>query len=72
MIFTTGTDEHGLKIQQAAKRAGKGEQAFCDEVSLRFRELAERAGVGYTDFVRTTEARHLRAVQYFWVRNSVI
>lgn len=37
VVFATGTDEHGLKIQQAAAKAGITEQAFCDEVSQRFR-----------------------------------
>lgn len=37
VIFSTGTDEHGLKIQQAAKAQGIEEQAFCDIVSQRFR-----------------------------------
>lgn len=37
VIFSTGTDEHGLKIQQAAKANGVGEQEFCDAVSQRFR-----------------------------------
>lgn len=37
VIFSTGTDEHGLKIQQAARAAGVDEQAFCDQVSERFR-----------------------------------
>lgn len=36
-MFATGTDEHGLKIQQAAKANGVGEQEFCDDVSQRFR-----------------------------------
>jgi methionyl-tRNA synthetase len=37
VVFSTGTDEHGLKIQQAAAKAGKSEHEFCDEVSMRFR-----------------------------------
>jgi hypothetical protein len=37
VVFTTGTDEHGLKIQQAAKAGGVEEQEFCDRVSERFR-----------------------------------
>lgn len=37
VLFATGTDEHGLKIQQAAKKGGVDEQTFCDQVSQRFR-----------------------------------
>ncbi|TXT09028.1 hypothetical protein VHUM_02502 [Vanrija humicola] len=66
VMFLTGTDEHGLKIQQAAAKAGRSEQEFCDEVSLRFRDLADRANVSYTTFFRTTEERHYTAVQAFW------
>ncbi|GHJ88770.1 hypothetical protein NliqN6_5172 [Naganishia liquefaciens] len=64
--FATGTDEHGLKIQQAAERAGVQPGEFCDEISRRFRELARVADASNTDFVRTTSAAHRRAVQHFW------
>ena len=37
VLFNTGTDEHGMKIQQAAKNAGMSEREFCDGVSERFR-----------------------------------
>lgn len=37
VLFSTGTDEHGLKIQQAAAKGGMSEQEFCDDVSRRFR-----------------------------------
>ncbi|XP_071838638.1 methionine--tRNA ligase, mitochondrial-like [Apostichopus japonicus] len=65
-IFSTGTDEHGLKIQQAAVAAGKDPQIFCDEVSKEFKRLFDRSDVVYTDFIRTTEARHKKAVKCFW------
>ncbi|WWC89531.1 methionine-tRNA ligase [Kwoniella dendrophila CBS 6074] len=66
VIFATGTDEHGMKIQQAAKAKGIGEQEFCDDVSERFRDLAKLANASNTDFIRTTEDRHYKAVEYFW------
>ncbi|OCF36953.1 methionine-tRNA ligase [Kwoniella heveanensis BCC8398] len=65
-LFATGTDEHGMKIQQAAKAKGIGEQEFCDEVSERFRDLAKLANASITDFIRTTEPRHRKAVEHFW------
>ncbi|WVW83676.1 methionine-tRNA ligase [Kwoniella bestiolae CBS 10118] len=68
VIFATGTDEHGMKIQQAAKARGVGEQEFCDEVSERFRDLAKLANASHTDFIRTTEERHQTAVEHFWQR----
>jgi methionyl-tRNA synthetase len=68
VVFSTGTDEHGLKIQQAAARAGISEHAFCDDVSQRFRDLAVRANISHTDFIRTSEERHYRAVEAFWAK----
>ncbi|XP_013966508.1 methionine--tRNA ligase, mitochondrial [Canis lupus baileyi] len=64
--FSTGTDEHGLKIQQAAAAAGLAPAELCDRVSAQFQQLFREAGVSSTDFVRTTEARHRVAVQHFW------
>ncbi|XP_004871749.1 methionine--tRNA ligase, mitochondrial [Heterocephalus glaber] len=64
--LSTGTDEHGLKIQQAAAAAGLAPHALCDRVSAQFRRLFQDAGVAATDFVRTTEERHRAAVQHFW------
>ncbi|XP_008144774.3 methionine--tRNA ligase, mitochondrial [Eptesicus fuscus] len=64
--FSTGTDEHGLKIQQAAAAAGLSPTELCDRVSAQFQRLFRDAGVSCTDFLRTTEARHRRAVQHFW------
>ncbi|XP_036379687.1 methionine--tRNA ligase, mitochondrial [Megalops cyprinoides] len=64
--FSTGTDEHGLKIQQAADVAGKEPRRFCTEVSDTFRHLFQRCNVSYTDYIRTTENRHRRAVEHFW------
>ncbi|KAL4998752.1 tRNA synthetases class I (M)-domain-containing protein [Aspergillus recurvatus] len=62
----TGTDEHGMKIQQAANAAGIDTQAFCDRNCLTFKALAEAANVDYNYFIRTTEPAHKEAVQYFW------
>lgn len=65
-IFATGTDEHGLKVQKAARTAGKEPLTFCNEVSHEFRRLFEMCNIGYTDFIRTTEERHRTAVHEFW------
>ena len=64
--FLTGTDEHGQKVEQAARAAGMAPQAFTDEVSVRFRDLADAWKFSHDDFIRTTEDRHLRAVQALW------
>uniref|UniRef100_A0A8D3ALC3 Methionine--tRNA ligase, mitochondrial n=1 Tax=Scophthalmus maximus TaxID=52904 RepID=A0A8D3ALC3_SCOMX len=64
--FATGTDEHGLKIQQAAEAAGKDPLAFCTDVSERFKHLFSSCDISHTDYIRTTEPRHRRAVEHFW------
>ncbi|KAL4929937.1 methionine--tRNA ligase MSM1 [Aspergillus undulatus] len=62
----TGTDEHGMKIQQAASAAGIDTQAFCDRNCQTFKELARAANMDYNHFIRTTDPAHKEAVQYFW------
>ncbi|XP_041652877.1 methionine--tRNA ligase, mitochondrial [Cheilinus undulatus] len=64
--FATGTDEHGLKIQQAAEAAGKDPLTFCTDVSQRFQHLFSSCSISHTDFIRTTEKRHREAVEHFW------
>ncbi|KAJ1969502.1 bck1-like resistance to osmotic shock [Dispira parvispora] len=66
--FTTGTDEHGLKIQQAAQKSNEDTQTYCDRLAGRFRELCQLAQVNYDDFLRTTESRHVDTVQSIWKR----
>jgi methionyl-tRNA synthetase len=66
--FLTGTDEHGQKIERAAAAAGKTPQQFADEVSGEFRALWKRMGLTHDDFIRTTEDRHKKSVQYLFTR----
>ncbi len=60
--YLTGTDEHGLKIQQAAAAAGMEPQAFTDAIAPKFAALWGRLNIANDDFIRTTEARHKAAV----------
>ena len=64
--FLTGTDEHGLKIQRSAEKAGKEPQIFCDQISKTFRDLSNTLNLSNTDFIRTTESRHKKTVQHLW------
>ena len=64
--FLTGTDEHGLKIQRAAEKKGLDTLKFCDEISQTFRNLSKTLNLTNTDFIRTTEERHKKSVQYLW------
>jgi methionyl-tRNA synthetase len=60
--YLTGTDEHGLKIQQAADAAGLHPQQFADAIAPKFAEAWDRLDIAYDDFIRTTEPRHKAAV----------
>src|SRR5690606_4215988 len=66
VMFLTGTDEHGQKVEKSAQAAGVDPQTFCDQVSARFRALAEAMNFSNDDFIRTTEPRHIRACQALW------
>jgi methionyl-tRNA synthetase len=66
-FFLTGTDEHGQKIERSAEKAGCSPQEFTDRVSAQFRGLWDRMGLTYDDFIRTTEPRHVRAMQKLFV-----
>ncbi|EGO28063.1 hypothetical protein SERLADRAFT_462513 [Serpula lacrymans var. lacrymans S7.9] len=66
--FLAGTDEHGLKIQKAAKDQGLEPKVLCDKLSQQFRNLAARANVSNTIFLRTTEDAHHKAVEDIWHR----
>jgi len=61
--FLTGTDEHGQKVQQSARRRGVPAQQFADEVSAEFRALLPRLSISNDDFIRTTDERHKRVVR---------
>jgi methionyl-tRNA synthetase len=63
VLFITGTDEHGQKVQEAARKRGIPPQQHCDEMVLRYRELWSALSISHDDFVRTTEERHKRVVQ---------
>lgn len=65
VAFLTGTDEHGLKIQRAAEDRGIAPSELVDETSAAFRELSPLLGLTNTDFIRTSEPRHIAAVQEF-------
>jgi methionyl-tRNA synthetase len=66
VYFLTGTDENGQKLVKTAESLGKDTQAFVDENVVRFKELCSVLNISYDDFIRTTEDRHVKAVQDFW------
>lgn len=63
VFFLTGTDEHGQKVQEAAAKQGRPPQAYVDGMVSRFQDLWKALNISNDDFIRTTEARHVRIVQ---------
>jgi methionyl-tRNA synthetase len=66
VYFLTGTDEHGVKMAQAAKAEGMKVEDFAKRNSGRFRDLAKALNLANDDFIRTTEPRHHKASQAIW------
>ena len=65
VVFMTGTDEHGLKVQQAAEEHGVDVRAWTDQTAQRYIDAWAELDISYDDFVRTSEPRHHRSVQKF-------
>lgn len=61
--FLTGLDEHGQKVQQASRKAGRSPQEFVDDIAVLFGGLCEQLRISNDDFIRTTEPRHQSVVR---------
>ncbi len=70
VFFSTGTDEHGQKIFEAAKKAGQEPQAAVDHYAGEFKKLQETLGLSCDAFIRTTDPKHIEAAQEIWRRCS--
>jgi methionyl-tRNA synthetase len=68
VFFNTGTDEHGQKLFEAAKKAGKEVQAYVDHYAAEFKKLSEALGLDNPTFIRTTDEKHIRAAEEMWKR----
>ncbi len=64
VFFLTGTDEHGQKAEQAAKKTGEPIQQYVDRHAKVFEDLWPKLNITNTDFIRTTEPRHTTKVQH--------
>src|SRR5215213_7528615 len=64
--FQTGTDEHGLKMAQAARAEGVEPRAFADKMSQLFQAMCDTLNVSYDRFIRTSQPDHYRASQAIW------
>src|SRR5271166_1666157 len=68
VLFVTGMDEHGLKMQQTAARENLTPQALADRTAAQFLAMGEKLNAVADDIVRTTQPRHKAASQEIWRR----
>ena len=68
VLFQTGTDEHGQKIQEKAEKAGMTPQAFVDEMAAEVRRNWDVLHTSYDRFIRTTDPMHEKKVQQIFKR----
>jgi methionyl-tRNA synthetase len=66
VFYVAGTDENGLKIKEAAEKAGRDPQEFVAEVAGRFQSIFQGLGIRYDAFIRTTQQRHVETSQVFF------
>ncbi|MGI9520398.1 MAG: methionine--tRNA ligase [Hyphomicrobiaceae bacterium] len=66
VYFLTGTDEHGLKMQQTAAKEAMSPSALAERNTQRFREMAVTLDLSHDDFIRTSETRHHHACKAIW------
>ena len=66
VFFQTGTDEHGLKMDQAARTRGIEPRALADEMAAHFQHMASVLNISHDRFIRTSEPDHHRASQAIW------
>ena len=64
--FQTGTDEHGLKMAQAARTEGTDPAIYAEKMSFKFKAMCDALDVNYDRFIRTSEPDHHRASQAIW------
>ena len=63
VMFLTGTDEHGQKIEKKAQEEGTTPKAYVDAIVENFKKLWARLGISYDRYVRTTDDYHIKTVQ---------
>ncbi len=67
-FLSTGTDEHGQKVERSALAAGKTPEAFADAVAGEFQRQWDTLGLKYDAFIRTTDPKHHKTVQWLFER----
>lgn len=64
--FEVGTDEHGNKIAAKAAETGLDPKTYTDQMYVNFENLMKKVGASYTDFIRTTDEKHIATCQLVW------
>src|SRR5712672_1098451 len=68
VVMTTGADEHGVNVERSAQKAGKTPQEFSTEIAKQWRRLWDDLGIPGDEFIRTTDEKHHRTVQWLFKR----
>ncbi|HHV42760.1 MAG TPA: methionine--tRNA ligase [Clostridiaceae bacterium] len=68
VMFLTGTDEHGQKIERRAAEAGMSPQDFVDQIVSSIKDLWELMDISYDRFIRTTDQQHVRSIEQIFTR----
>jgi len=66
VVLTTGTDEHGVNVERSAKKAGIPESEFVAKMAAEWKAIWDEFGIQGDEFIRTTELRHARTVQWLF------
>ena len=66
VVMTTGTDEHGVNVERAAQKAGIPESEYVAKMAVAWRALWDELGIAADEFIRTTDLRHVRTVQWLF------
>ncbi len=68
VFMTTGADEHGVNVERSAQKAGKSPQEFSTEIAKQWRQLWDDLDIPGDEFIRTTDEKHHRTVQWLFKR----
>jgi len=68
VLFNTGTDEHGVKIFEKANEENQSVKDYCQPIVDKFYNLKNSLNLSFTNFIRTSEKKHKKAAQEFWLR----
>jgi len=66
VVMTTGTDEHGVNVERAAQKAGIPESEYVARMAVAWKALWDELGIPADEFIRTTDIRHVRTVQWLF------